>query len=82
MRIDTMRGRQSEDLVTIPPRTALRCGCHAGIPREVVDAWQGHRPDRSAGGAYYKLSDARSSFLVSMFCLTWPFHAVPNLPSD
>jgi integrase len=33
---------------------------NAGIPREVVDAWQGHSPDRSAGSAYYRLSGAVS----------------------
>jgi hypothetical protein len=66
MRIDTMRGRQSEDLVTIPPRTAHRCGCHAGIPREVINAWQGHRPDRSVGSAYHKLSDAESQRFMKM----------------
>jgi len=33
---------------------------NAGIPREAVDAWQGHSPDRSAGSAYYKLSDEES----------------------
>ena len=39
---------------------------NAGIPREVVDAWQGHRPDRSAGSAYYKLSDAESQRFMTM----------------
>ncbi|MCY2994388.1 MAG: tyrosine-type recombinase/integrase [Planctomycetota bacterium] len=33
---------------------------NARIPREVVDAWQGHSPDRSVGGAYYKLSPEES----------------------
>jgi len=33
---------------------------NARIPREVVDAWRGHAPDRSAGSAYYKLTDAES----------------------
>lgn len=39
---------------------------NAGIPREVVDAWQGHSPDRSAGSAYYKLSDAESQRFMTM----------------
>jgi len=39
---------------------------NAGIPREVVDAWQGHRPDRSAGSAYYQLSDTESQRFMSM----------------
>ncbi len=33
---------------------------NARIPREVVDTWQGHAPDRSAGSAYYKLTDDES----------------------
>ena len=38
-------------------RHAFKTFCiNSRIPREVVDAWQGHSPDRSAGGAYYKLS--------------------------
>jgi len=39
---------------------------NAGIPREVVDAWQGHSPDRSAGSAYYKLSDEESQRFMKM----------------
>jgi integrase len=39
---------------------------NAGIPREVVDAWQGHSPDRSAGSAYYKLSDTESQRFMTM----------------
>jgi len=39
---------------------------NAGIPREVVDAWQGHSPDRSAGSAYYKLSDKESQRFMKM----------------
>jgi integrase len=30
---------------------------NAGVPREVVDAWMGHRSDRSMASVYYKLSD-------------------------
>ncbi len=42
-------------------RHAFKIICiNAGIPREVVDAWQGHSPDRSAGGAYYRLSAEES----------------------
>lgn len=37
---------------------------NAGIPREVVDAWQGHSPDRSAGSAYYRLSDEDSQHFM------------------
>jgi integrase len=33
---------------------------NSGTPREVVDAWQGHSPDRSAGSAYYRLGDDES----------------------
>jgi integrase len=30
---------------------------NAGVPREVVDSWLGHRSDRSMASVYYKLSD-------------------------
>ena len=30
---------------------------NAGVPREVVDIWQGHAPDRSASAGYYRLAD-------------------------
>jgi integrase len=33
---------------------------NAGVPKEVVDIWQGHAPDRSASAGYYKLSDEQS----------------------
>ena len=42
-------------------RHAFKTFCiNSRIPREVVDAWQGHAPDRSAGGAYYKLTPEES----------------------
>lgn len=30
---------------------------NAGVPREVVDAWMGHRSDRSMATVYYRLTD-------------------------
>ena len=30
---------------------------NAGVPREVMDAWMGHRSDRSMAAVYYQLSD-------------------------
>jgi integrase len=35
-------------------------GIHAGVPREVVDVWQNHAPDRAASHVYYKLTDEES----------------------
>ncbi|MFV1965254.1 MAG: tyrosine-type recombinase/integrase [Pirellulaceae bacterium] len=40
---------------------------NSGTPREVVDAWQGHSPGRSAGSAYYRLGDDESQcFMVKV----------------
>jgi hypothetical protein len=49
-------------------RHAFRAFCiNSRIPREVVDAWQGHSPDRSAGGAYYRLSpEASQRFMTQV----------------
>ncbi len=44
-------------------------GIHAGVPREVVDVWQNHAPDRAASHVYYKLSDQESQ----RFMLIVPF---------
>lgn len=45
-------------------------GIHAGIPREVVDHWQGHASGRPrASDAYYQLSDEESQ----RFMLQLPF---------
>jgi integrase len=37
---------------------------NAGVPREVVDIWQGHAPDRSASAGYYKLSNEDSQIFM------------------
>jgi integrase len=54
-------------------RSSFKTICiHAGIPREVVDEWQGHASRRpAASDAYYKLSDSESQ----RFMLTAPFGA-------
>ncbi len=40
---------------------------NAGVPREVVDAWMGHRSDRSMASVYYKLTDEVSQeFMVKV----------------
>jgi integrase len=42
-------------------RSSFKIICiHAGVPREVVDVWQNHAPDRAASHVYYKLSDEES----------------------
>jgi integrase len=33
---------------------------NSGVPREVVDTWQDHQPDRAVSNLYYKLSDEES----------------------
>ncbi len=33
---------------------------NSGIPQRVIDAWLGHRSDRSMGSVYYRLSDSDS----------------------
>jgi integrase len=42
---------------------------NAGVPKEVVDVWQNHAPDRAASHVYYKLTDSESQ----RFMLTVPF---------
>jgi hypothetical protein len=39
---------------------------NAGVPKEVVDVWQGHAPDRSASAGYYKLSHEDSQRFMKM----------------
>ena len=51
-------------------RSSFKTICiNAGVPREVVDVWQNHAPDRAASHVYYKLSDQESQ----RFMLTVPF---------
>ncbi len=48
-------------------RRSFKAICvNAGIPREVVDAWQGHSRIRTASDLYYKLSDAESQRFMKM----------------
>jgi integrase len=48
-------------------RSSFKTICiHAGIPREVVDVWQNHAPDRAASHVYYKLSDQESQRFMRM----------------
>lgn len=60
-------------------RSSFKIICiHAGIPREVVDAWQNHAGRRpTASDAYYRLSDEESQ----AFMLRVPFGA-PDSPGD
>ncbi|MCI0492825.1 MAG: hypothetical protein L0Z07_07795, partial [Planctomycetes bacterium] len=42
-------------------RSSFKTICtNARIPREVVDVWQNHAPDRAASHVYYKLTDDES----------------------
>jgi integrase len=51
-------------------RSSFKTICiNAGVPKEVVDVWQNHAPDRAASHVYYKLSDEDSQ----RFMLTVPF---------
>jgi integrase len=48
-------------------RSSFKTICiHAGIPREVVDVWQNHAPDRAASHVYYKLSAEESQRFMRM----------------
>lgn len=38
---------------------------NSGVPQRVVDAWQGHRSDRSMAAVYYSLSDADSQTFMN-----------------
>lgn len=57
-------------------RSSFKIICiHAGIPREVVDAWQNHAGRRpTASDAYYRLSDEESQ----AFMLKVPFGAADS----
>jgi integrase len=61
-------------------RSSFKIICiHAGIPREVVDAWQNHAGQRpTASDAYYKLSDEESQ----RFMLEKAPFRVANSPGD
>lgn len=51
-------------------RSSFKTICiNSGVPKEVVDVWQNHAPDRAASNVYYKLSDLESQ----RFILTVPF---------
>jgi integrase len=51
-------------------RSSFKTICvNAGVPKEVVDIWQNHKPDRAVSHVYYKLSDEESQ----RFMLTVPF---------
>jgi integrase len=51
-------------------RSSFKTICiNAGVPKEVVDVWQNHAPDRAASHVYYKLTDSESQ----RFMLTVPF---------
>lgn len=51
-------------------RSSFKTICiNSGVPKEVVDVWQNHAPDRAASHVYYKLSDEDSQ----RFMLTVPF---------
>lgn len=51
-------------------RSSFKTICiNSGVPKEVVDVWQNHAPDRAASHVYYKLSDEESQ----RFMLTVPF---------
>jgi integrase len=46
-------------------RSSFKTICiNAGIPREVVDVWQNHAPDRAASNVYYKLTDEDSQRFI------------------
>jgi hypothetical protein len=56
-------GKKNEGFVLHSLRSFFKTHCiHSNVPREVVDAWQGHIDGRrsTASDLYYKLSDADS----------------------
>lgn len=51
-------GRQNGGFTVHSLRHFFKTHCiNCGIPKPVVDAWQGHKIDMSVGAQYYKLSD-------------------------
>ena len=54
-------GRQNGGFTVHSLRHFFKTHCiNCGIPKPVVDAWQGHKIDMSVGAQYYKLSDTNT----------------------
>ena len=54
-------GRKSGGFTVHSLRHFFKTHCiNAGVPKAVVDTWQGHRIDQTVGAQYYKLADADS----------------------
>jgi integrase len=48
-------------------RHSFKATCiNAGVPREVVDVWQDHAPDRAVSNLYYKLADEESQRFMQL----------------
>jgi integrase len=63
--LDIPAGRKNGGLTVHSLRHFFKTHCiNGGIPKPVVDVWQGHKIDMSVGAQYYKLSDADSQRFV------------------
>ena len=59
-------GRKDGGFTTHSLRHFFKTYCiNCGIPKPVVDVWQGHKIDMSVGAQYYKLSDEDSQKFMS-----------------
>ena len=54
-------GRKNGGFTAHSLRHFFKTHCiNCGVPKPVVDTWQGHKIDMSVGAQYYKLADADS----------------------
>ena len=60
-------GRKKGGFTVHSLRSFFKTHCiNCGVPKPVVDTWQGHKIDMSVGAQYYKLSDADSQRFMAI----------------
>lgn len=65
-KLELPAGRKDGGFTTHSLRHFFKTYCiNCGIPKPVVDVWQGHKIDMSVGAQYYKLSDEDSQQFMS-----------------
>ena len=62
-----LAGRKTGGFTVHSFRHFFKTHCiNCGVPKPVVDIWQGHKIDMSVGAMYYKLSDEDSQRFMKM----------------
>jgi len=66
-KLDIPAGRKTGGFTVHSLRHFFKTHCiNCGVPKPVVDTWQGHKIDMSVGAQYYKLSDVDSQRFMKM----------------